>query len=56
MIWFIIEVEILLYGKETEIVQSYDKDSALIIAKRNLSKRYSCSENDINVISCKKNL
>ena len=56
MNWYIIDMEIAFLGKEHKIVQAYDRDNAMIIAKKEVLKEFSCNENDIQIINCKKKL
>ena len=52
MTWFVVDLEIFLFGKETEYVESNDKNSAIIIAKNKVIKKYSCPIEYIQVITC----
>ena len=53
MPWYLVDMEITFLGKEHKIVQADNKSSATIIAKKIVSKEFSCSENEIYIITCK---
>lgn len=52
--WYIVELETFLFGKETQYIESLDKEEAEIIVKRIITKKYSCPENHVDIVSCKK--
>tara|TARA_A100001011_G_C13837488_1_gene645499 strand:+ start:213 stop:389 length:177 start_codon:yes stop_codon:yes gene_type:complete len=52
--WFKVELEIFLYGKEFDLINAPDKESAELIAIRKAEKKYLCNTGDIKVISCNK--
>tara|TARA_A100001015_G_C14424334_1_gene494127 strand:- start:88 stop:258 length:171 start_codon:yes stop_codon:yes gene_type:complete len=51
--WYQIEIEIFLFGKDTEFIQAINKEDAIMVVKRKASKKFSCSEEHIEVMSCK---
>jgi len=53
MIWFEVEIEVFIYGKETELVEAQNKDDAILVAIKRVCKNFSCPEDHINIISCK---
>tara|TARA_A100001015_G_C14731893_1_gene610224 strand:- start:253 stop:426 length:174 start_codon:yes stop_codon:yes gene_type:complete len=52
--WFVVELEIFLYGKEFQYIKSTDQETAVITAIRKTTKKYGCNKESILVISCKK--
>ena len=53
MIWYEVDLEIFLYGKETEYVQAYTKEDAIIIASKKAADKYKCHVNQIEIVFCK---
>ena len=54
MIWYEVDLEIFLYGKETEYVQAYTKEDAKIIASKKAAAKYKCRIDQIEIVFCKK--
>ena len=53
MNWYEIEIEVFLFGKDFNLVKASQKDEAITIAKRNASKKFSCPEEYVEILSCK---
>ena len=56
MIWFTVDLEIFIRGKSTEYVNALNKVDAEAIAIETTSKKFDCSLEHIEVVSCKENL
>tara|TARA_B100001057_G_scaffold413409_1_gene429964 strand:- start:20 stop:187 length:168 start_codon:yes stop_codon:yes gene_type:complete len=54
MIWYEVDLEIFLYGKETEYVQAYTKEDAKIIASKKVADKYKCHIDQIEIVFCKR--
>ena len=54
MNWFLVELEIDIFGKFSEVVQAENKDDCELITLHQTSKKYNCSKEMINIVSCKK--
>ena len=54
MFLFEVELEIILFGKETKYVHAFDKSDAEFIAIRETIKEFNCSKEDISTILVKK--
>ena len=54
MFLFEVELEVILFGKETKYVHAYDKSDAEFIAIRETIKELNCSKEDISTIFVKK--
>tara|TARA_X000000368_G_scaffold263065_1_gene208248 strand:- start:318 stop:494 length:177 start_codon:yes stop_codon:yes gene_type:complete len=54
MLLFVVELEIIFFGKETKYVHAYDKSDAEFIAIQKTIKELSCSKEDISIILVKK--
>lgn len=54
MFLFIVELEILFFGKETEYVNANEKEEAEFIAVHKIMKKLGCQKKNISVIYCKK--
>tara|TARA_B100000530_G_C15821281_1_gene433616 strand:+ start:320 stop:493 length:174 start_codon:yes stop_codon:yes gene_type:complete len=54
MSWFDVEVEIDVFGKVNELIEAENKDDCELIAIHLISKKFNCSKDIINIISCKK--
>ena len=56
MYWFKVEMEIFLYGKEFDLVNASDKDTAELMAIKKAEKKYACNIMDIQIINCSKQI
>ena len=54
MFLFEVELEVILFGKETKYVHAVDKSDAEFIAIRETIKELNCSKEDISTIFVKK--
>ena len=54
MFLFEVELEVILFGKETKYVHAFDKSDAEFIAIRETIKELNCSKEDISTIFVKK--
>ncbi len=54
MFLFEVELEVILFGKETKYVHAFDKSDAEFIAIRETIKEFNCSKEDISTILVKK--
>ena len=54
MFIFEVELEVILFGKETKYVHAFDKSDAEFIAIRETIKEFNCSKEDISTILVKK--
>ena len=54
MFLFEVELEIILFGKETKYVHAFDKSDAEFIAIQETIKEFNCSKKDISTILVKK--
>lgn len=54
MFLFEVELEVILFGKETKYVHAYDKSDAELIAIQETIKEFNCSKEDISTILVKK--
>ena len=54
MFLFVVELEIIFFGKETKYVHAVDKSDAEFIAIRETIKELNCSKEDISTIFVKK--
>ncbi|MDC3091724.1 hypothetical protein OA848_04990 [Rickettsiales bacterium] len=54
MYWFKIEMEIFLYGKEFDMINAPDKETAKQIALKKAEKKYTCNSSYIEIINCNK--
>ena len=54
MFLFEVELEVILFGKETKYVHAYDKSDAEFIAIKETIKELNCSKEDISTILVKK--
>ena len=54
MFLFEVELEVILFGKETKYVHAYDKSDAEFIAIKETIKDLNCSKEDISTILVKK--
>ena len=54
MYLFLVELEIIFFGKETEYVQAYEKNEAEIIATHKVMKKFNCPKENISITLCKK--
>tara|TARA_X000000950_G_scaffold244440_1_gene300606 strand:- start:35899 stop:36069 length:171 start_codon:yes stop_codon:yes gene_type:complete len=52
--WFTVEAEVFLFGKEIEYVDADCKETAEIIVSQRLKKRFNYSDGQVQIISCKK--
>ena len=50
MFLFEVELEIILFGKETKYVHAFDKSDAEFIAVQETIKEFNCSKEDISTI------
>ena len=55
MFLFEVELEVILFGKETKYVHAFDKSDAEFIAIQETIKEFNCSKEDISTILVKKN-
>ena len=51
---FLVELEIILFGKEIEYVQAYKKNEAEFIAIHKVMKKFNCPKESVSITSCKK--
>ena len=56
MDWFKVEMGIFLYGKEFDLVNAPDKETAELIAIKKAEKKYACNLMDIQIINCSKKI
>ena len=54
MFLFMVELEIIFFGKEIKYVHAYDKNDAELIAIQEITKELNCSKEDISTILIKK--
>ena len=54
MFLFEVELEVILFGKETKYVHAFDKSDAEFIAIRETIKEFNCSKEDISTVLVKK--
>ena len=54
MIWYEVDLDIFLFGKETDYIQACNQEEAEIIALKRASNKFKCSVNQIEVLCCKK--
>ena len=54
MFLFEVELEVILFGKETKYVHAFDKSDAEFIAVQETIKELNCSKEDISTILVKK--
>ena len=53
MRWYDVELEISIYGKEFELVNTDQREDAELIALNRVIKRYNCSAASVEIIKCK---
>lgn len=53
MKWYKVELEIPIYGKEFELVNTDEKEDAESIALNRVIKKYKCSPDSVEIIQCK---
>ena len=54
MFLFMVELEIIFFGKETKYVHAYDKNDAELIAIKETIKELNCSKEHISTVFIKK--
>ena len=54
MFWYLVELEISIYGKDNEYIYASEKSDAELIAIKNAIKKFKCSEQEINIVVIKK--
>ena len=54
MFLFEVELEVILFGKETKLVHAFDKSDAEFIAIQETIKELNCSKENISTILVKK--
>ncbi len=54
MTFFLVELEVIFFGKEEEFVEANDKDEAELIAIQKILRKLKCPKENISVVSCKK--
>ena len=52
--FFLVELEVIFFGKEEEYVGANSKDEAELIATQKVLRKLQCPKENISVISCKK--
>lgn len=52
--WFVVETEVFLFGKEIEYIEADNQETAEIIVSQKLKKKFNCSHDQISIVSCKK--
>ena len=53
MKWYNVELEISIYGKEFELVNTHQREDAELIAINRVIKKYNCSPESVEIIKCK---
>ena len=54
MNWYIIDLEIFIFGKCTEYVEATTEEDAKLIAVEKIKKKFFCNDESIEVINCTK--
>lgn len=54
MNWFLVELEIDIFGKFSEVVEADNKEDCEFISVHQTSKKYNCPKEMINIVSCRK--
>jgi len=54
MFWYLVELEISIYGKDTEYIYASEKSDAKLVATKNAIKKFKCSEQEISIMIVKK--
>lgn len=52
MKWYNVELEISIYGKEFELVNTNEREDAELIALNRVIKKYNCSPDSVEIIKC----
>ena len=53
MIWYEVDLDVFLFGKETDYIQACNQEEAEIIALKRASNKFKCSINQIEILCCK---
>lgn len=53
MRWYNVELEISIYGKEFELVNTDKREDAELIALNRVIKKYNCSPDSVEIVKCK---
>tara|TARA_B100000989_G_C19485162_1_gene447055 strand:+ start:1076 stop:1246 length:171 start_codon:yes stop_codon:yes gene_type:complete len=56
MNWYIVDLEIFIYGKCTEYIEAFTEEEAKLIAVTKVRKKFFCSNESIEVVNCKKKI
>ena len=54
MFWYLVELEISIYGKDSEYIYASEKSDAKLIAIKNAIEKFKCSEQEICIAVIKK--
>tara|TARA_B100000989_G_C19359888_1_gene392794 strand:+ start:393 stop:563 length:171 start_codon:yes stop_codon:yes gene_type:complete len=54
MNWYIVDLEIFIYGKCTEYIEAPTEEDAKLIAVAKIKKKFFCDDESIEVINCRK--
>jgi len=56
MNWYIVDLEVFIFGKCTEYVEATTEEDAKLIAVEKIKKKFFCSDESIEIINCKKKI
>ena len=56
MSWYIVDLEVFIYGKCTEYIEALNEEDAKLIAVTKIKKKFFCNDESIEIINCKKKI